>query len=94
MLVGSFGSEVALAADFGERQRAFVLAGTDDIQSQALLYVTAEHPLIGEEVFAGGAYLNVGPLHRASLRAEDLLRTLIVALILIGTVLRTLGDLL
>jgi hypothetical protein len=94
MLVGSFGSEVALAADFGERQGAFVLAGTDDIQSQALLYVTAEHPLIGEEVFAGGAYLNVGPLHRASLRAEDLLRTIIVALILIGTVLRTVGDLL
>jgi hypothetical protein len=47
--------------------------------------------MIGEEIFAGGAYLNVGPLHRASLRAQDAIRMLIVALILIGTVLRALG---
>jgi hypothetical protein len=91
VLAGSFGAEGALAADFGQRRRAFVLAGTDDAQSQALLYATAEHPLIGEELFAGGAYLNVGPLHRAGLRAQDAMRIIIVTVILIGTVLRTLG---
>ena len=91
ILAGSFGVEGALAADFGERRNAFVIAGTDDVQSQALLYATAEHPLIGEEVFAGGAYLNVGALHRASLRAQDIMRIVVVAAIIIGTVLRTLG---
>jgi hypothetical protein len=91
LLAGSYGVEGALAADFGERRQAFVLAGTDDAQSQALLYVTAEYPLIGEEVFAGGAYLKVGPFHLASLRAQDMVRMLIVALILIGTILSTLG---
>ncbi len=91
MLIGSFGAEGGLAADFGERRRIFVLAGTDDVQSQSLLYATAEHPLIGEEVFASGAYLNAGPLHRASLRAQDGIRWLIVIMILAGTVLRTLG---
>lgn len=92
MLIGSFGTEGALAVEAGERLQAFTLAGTDDIQSQALLYASAEHPLIGEEVFAGGAYLNVGPLHRASLRAQDAVRTLILSLILIGTLVRTLQD--
>lgn len=92
MLIGSFGVEGGLAADLGERHQAFVLAGTDDVQSQALLYATAEHPLIGEEVFAGGAYLNVGPMHRASLRAQDVVRILIVATILIGTVAQTIWD--
>jgi hypothetical protein len=91
LLAGSFGAEGGLAADFGERRQAFVLAGTDDAQSQALLYVTAEYPLIGEEVFAGGAYLKVGPFHLASLRTQDMVRTLIVVLILIGTILSTLG---
>ncbi|MEW6566873.1 MAG: DUF6754 domain-containing protein [Chloroflexota bacterium] len=90
MLIGSFGVEGALAADLGDRHQAFVLAGADDLQTQALLYATAEHPLIGEEVFAGGAYLNVGPLHRASLRAQDAVRMLIVILILLGTVAQTL----
>ena len=93
LLVGSFGVEGGLAADFGEREGALVLAGTDDVQSQALLYVTAEHPLIGEEVFATGAYLGIDRMHRASLRAQDIIRILVVAAILVGTVLRTIGIL-
>jgi Domain of unknown function (DUF6754) len=91
LMVGSFGAEAGLAADFGERKRALVLAGTDDVQSQALLYATAEYPLVGEEVFAAGAYLDIGPLHKASLRAQDVVRYVIVAAILVGALLHTLG---
>lgn len=91
LLMGSYGSEAALAADFAERRHALVIAGADEVPAQALLYATAEQPLIGEEVFAGGAYLNVGPLHRASLRTQDLIRLLVLAAIVVGTVLRTLG---
>lgn len=91
LLNGAFGIEGGLAADFGERQQALVLAGTDDVQSQALLYVTAQYPLIGEEVFATGAYLDVGRMHRASLRTQDVVRYLVVGGVLLGTVLRTLG---
>jgi hypothetical protein len=94
MLAGSFGVEAALAADFGERQNAFVIAGTDDVQSQALFFATAEHPLLGEEVFATGAYLEVGGLHPASLRTQDALRWLITLLVLGGTLLSTFGELL
>lgn len=91
LMVGAFGVEGGLAADFGERQDAHVLAGTDDVQSQALLYVTAQYPLIGEEVFATPAYLDVGGLHRASLRTQDIVRYVIVGAVLLGTVVRTLG---
>jgi hypothetical protein len=70
-----------------------VIAGTDDVQSQALFFATAEHPLIGEEVFATGAYLEVGGLHPASLRTQDALRWAIIALILGGTLLSTFGVL-
>lgn len=92
LLLGSFGAEGALAAHFGERQQAFVLGGTDDVPSQALLYATTDYPLIGEEVFAAGAYLNSGPLHRASLRTQDLLRMAIALAIVAGTVFLTLGG--
>lgn len=91
LLSGSYGPEGALAADMGERKQALVLAGTEQVQSQALLYATAQYPLIGEEVFATGAYLDVGRMHRASLRVQDLARWVIVAAILAGTLLRTLG---
>ncbi|NIP93118.1 MAG: hypothetical protein GWO24_06525, partial [Akkermansiaceae bacterium] len=43
LMTGAFGAEGGLAADFGERENAFVLAGTDDVQSQALLYATAQY---------------------------------------------------
>jgi hypothetical protein len=81
--------EAGLAADFGERARLFVIGGTDDLQAQSLLYAVAQHPLIGEEVFASGAYLDVGGMHRASLRAQDFVRYGLIALILLGALLRT-----
>jgi hypothetical protein len=91
LMSGSFGPEGGLTADFGRRENAFVLAGTDDVQSQALLYATADYPLIGEEIFAGGAYLGMGEMHDASLRAQDILRIAIIGLILLGTILKTIG---
>jgi hypothetical protein len=92
LLLGSFGTEGALAAHFGERQQVFVLGGTDDVPSQALLFTTAKNQLIGEEIFATGAYLSVGPMYRASLHAQDLLRALIVVAVLVGSLWLTLGG--
>jgi len=89
VLSGAFGFEAGLAADFGERARVFVIGGTDDVQAQALLYTVAQHPLIGEEVFASGAYLDVGAMHKASLRAQDLIRFGLIVLILLGVAVRT-----
>jgi len=91
LMLGRFGVEGALVADVGQRKQAFTLGGTQDVQAQALLYATAENPLIGEDIFAGGAYLNAGLMHRGSLRTQDLIRVLIVAGVLIGTLLKTFG---
>lgn len=93
LLIGSFGAEGALAASFGQRRKAFVLAGTQDVQAQALLYATSDHPLVGEEVFAGGAYLDLGAFHHSSLRAQDFVRWILIVLILIGAMLKTFGVL-
>jgi len=84
VLIGHFGSEVALITDVVERSDGFSLAGTDSLPAQAILYATAQEPLIGEELYAGGAYLRAGRMHVASLRAQDVLRWLIVAAIVIG----------
>lgn len=91
VLVGSFGSEVALLADAGERVGGVTLAGADNLSGQAVIYATAQQPLIGEEVFAGGAYLRAGAMHTASLRVQDIFRWLIVVLILVGLALKFFG---
>lgn len=91
VLAGSFGNEVALVTDAGERNASFTLAGTDNVSAQAILFATAQEPLIGEELYAGGAYLEAGPLHVASLHAQDSLRVLLVIAILAGVILKLLG---
>lgn len=85
LLVGSFGNEVALMADAGWAQGAHQIIGADTVQTQALTYAAADHALIGEDVFASGAYLAGGrAAHRASLQAQDVLRVLIILAMLFG----------
>lgn len=91
LLIGSFGTEVALITEAAERSESMTLGGTDNITGQAVMFATAQEPLIGEETYAGGAYLGVGPMHIASLYAQDILRWVLIGLILIGAILKLLG---
>lgn len=93
MLIGSFGSEVGLITEAAERSESMTLGGTDNLSGQAVLFASAQEPLIGEETYAGGAYLGVGPMHIASLYAQDILRWVLISLIVIGAILNLLGSL-
>lgn len=92
-LAGHFGSEVALITDASVRSGSLTLAGSDSVPTQAVLYATAQEPLIGEELYAAGAYLQAGPLHIASLRAQDVIRWGLVVVIVAGAVLKMVGIL-
>jgi len=93
ILVGNFGPEVALLAEAADREDAFTLAASDSFAAQAVLYATASEPLIGEELFAVPAYLQAGPMHQAGLRAQDILRWVIIIVLLGGSLLSSLGFL-
>lgn len=92
-LAGHFGDEVALITDAAERSGSLTLAGSDQIPAQAILYATAQEPLIGEELYAAGAYTQAGPMHLASLRVQDLFRWALVGIILAGAFLKLVGVL-
>jgi hypothetical protein len=91
ILIGSYGVEVALLTDRSERSGNLTLAGTDDLAGQAVLYATADEPLIGEELYAGGAYVDAGLMHIASLKAQDAVRWVLVLFIICGILLNVLG---
>ncbi len=91
ILLGHFGNEVALISDAGQRSGDLTLAGTDNLPAQAILYATAQEPLIGEEVYASGAYIQENAMHIASLRAQDVIRWLLAAIILGGIALKFAG---
>lgn len=93
VLAGSFGSEVALIADAAERTGSVSLGGSENLAAQAVLYAAAQEPLIGEELFAAGAYAQAGPMHTASLKTQDVLRWLLIGAILAGAALKLVGVL-
>jgi len=77
VLMGSVGQEAVLMTEAGQRAKTPTVAGSDQPAAQALLFATADHPLVGEDLFAGNAYINRRPEHLASLRAQDWMRLLI-----------------
>lgn len=90
ILVGSVGPEAVLFTEAGTRANITTLAGSDDPAAQATLFAASDHPLIGEDLYAGGGYIGRVPMHVASLRTQDVFRLLIGLAILAGVVLKTL----
>lgn len=91
VLMGQFGPEAALLVESAERVNVPTLGGSDDLAAQAVLYAAAQEPLIGEELFAAGAYLDAGPAHTASLVVQDVLRWALVVALVGGALLKVLG---
>ncbi len=93
VLIGNFGPEVGLLTDAADRKNATVIAASDHLIAQAVLYASSPETLVGEELFAAGAYANAGSFHSASLVLQDILRWLIVIALLVGSGLKLVGVL-
>jgi hypothetical protein len=87
VMAGRFGPEALLIMEAQRRTGAQQIAGASDPQAIALMQIAADHTLIGEEIFASGAYLERRTSHIASLLAQDGLRWAVIALIVIGFIL-------
>jgi hypothetical protein len=86
VLVGSFGAELALVLEAAARRRQSSIAGSVDLDGQAVAYAMSDQPLIGEELFVAGAYLGGSATQRGSVVTLDVLRWLLILGILIATV--------
>ncbi len=80
LLLGSYGSEVALILDAAARRGQKTIAASDQLEGQAVAFGMSDAPLIGEEMFAGPAYLGGGASQVGSVVALDILR---ISLILV-----------
>jgi hypothetical protein len=91
LLIGHSGVETALLIDAAERENAFNVFASENISAQAIAYAAAQHSVLGDDVFAAGAYLGAGASHEASLSLHDLLRWLLVLGLLAGAALKFIG---
>jgi len=91
VVLGDLGAEAALVAEAADRENNSLIAASDNLSAQAILYASAQEPLIGEELFAAGAYTGAGPTHEASLNVQDILRWLVILAMLAGAGLKLVG---
>jgi hypothetical protein len=90
-MVGKFGDEYLLMGETAARREIAHVGGTSDPNTLPLVYVSAQEALLGEEIYAGGAYLQKLPAHIGSLLAQDTMRWIVALTILGGVILATLG---
>jgi len=92
-LFGSFAAESLILAEAGQQVGAIQVAGTMDNAQIPFFITTCDFTIIGEEVFAAGAYLSRDPVQRGSLRGQDIAKMILLVVILIGIAATTLSTL-
>jgi hypothetical protein len=88
-MIGHFGEEYPLIGEAGAQRELLQIAGSDSVNTQPWIRVTANQALLGEEVFAAGAFLSQRPEDVGSLHVQDVIRVLIVVSIVIGVLVKT-----
>jgi hypothetical protein len=91
IILGDLGTEAALLAEASDREDTSLIAASDNLSAQSIFFASAQEPLIGEELFAAGAYVGAGAAHEASLNVQDILRWLIILILVLGSILKILG---
>ena len=90
VLVGRFGSEGLWLAEATGGQVTAQVGGTSGAEGAALMWASLDEAIIGEEVYAAGAYLH-RPSHLGSLATQDVMRIVTILAILVGVVMTSLG---
>jgi hypothetical protein len=92
IFMGSFFAESLLLAETGFSTGAIQVAGTANVHQLPFFVVACDYTLIGEELYAASAYLSGEPRLVGGLKGADLTKILIIAAILVGCVLESVGQ--
>lgn len=92
IMIGAFYGETMLIAESGVHAGAIQIMGTVRMYQLMFMAVVADYLLIGEEMFAAGAYLSQDPIRLGAVRGQDLVKLGVLAAIVIGGVLKIVSS--
>ena len=90
--MGGFMAYSLLIMEMATRYGMFRIGGTASWHQMPFFAATAHYTLIGEELYAAGAYVSEDPYKIGSLFGQDLNKLITVILIIIGTILSASGS--
>lgn len=90
--LGKFYAESLILAETGFQAGSIQIAGTDELTQIPFFVAACDYTLMGEELYAASAYLSNDPLQLGTLKAQDIAKLVVVALIVAGTLATTFGT--
>ena len=91
IFMGAFYAESLLLAETGFSTGAIQVAGTANVHQLPFFVVACDYTLIGEELYAAGAYLSREPVLLGSIRGQDIAKALLLLFGIIGIAAATFG---
>ena len=91
LYLGSFFAESLVLAETGFSTGAIQVAGTANIHQLPFFVAACDYALIGEELYAASAYLSNEPMLVGTLKASDIAKIFIIAVVLAGVIAQTAG---
>lgn len=92
-LFGHFAAESLILAEAGYQAGAKQVAATTTPEQIPFFIVACDYTLIGEELFAAGAYLSRDPVQVGSLIAQDVGKFIVILMIILGVLFATIESL-
>jgi hypothetical protein len=89
--MGYFMAESLLLAEVGATSGAIQIAGTDVEHQLPFFFTACDYTLIGEELYAAGAYLSKEPMLLSALKVQDFGKLVVMVSVLFGIVLVAVG---
>lgn len=89
IMIGYFMAESLLFAEGGAQVGAIQVAGTGNLAQTAFFVAACDYTLIGEELYAGGAYLSQDTTKVGNLAGQDIVKMITIAFIIIGAIFAT-----
>ncbi len=86
-LQGYFYAESLILAEVSQSVGAIQIAGTSSDTQLPFFIAACDYTLIGEELFAAGAYIKKDSLQLGTLKAQDLVKLLLFGLMILGSLL-------
>lgn len=89
--LGSWYHKAVIFTENAARVGALSLGGTDTTHNIPFLVAICDYSIIGEELYALGAYVSEDPTQSSSLAGQDIGKFIALILILLGSILMTVG---
>ena len=89
--MGYFMAESLLLAEVGATSGAIQIAGTDVEHQLPFFFTACDYTLIGEELYAAGAYLSGEPMLKSALKVQDFGKLFVMVSIAIGMICVAVG---